>query len=59
MAWRYASIILAQPFEVAKTLLQVQIATVRPKKPEKDPMVEDWRRKQAEYQRDSFDVCYT
>ena len=53
MAWKYSSVFLAQPFEVSRTLLQVQVLSIRDKKASKDPYVEEWTRKQASYRQDS------
>ena len=55
--WRYTSVFLAQPFEVAKTVLQVHAAQPGQKSISKGSFNEDMRRKPGSYRRDSYDVC--
>ena len=54
--WKYTSIFLAQPFEVAKTVLQVQAGGQPQKSQPKDALAEDMRRRPASYRRDSYEV---
>lgn len=55
--WRYSSVFLAQPFEVAKTVLQVHAAPSGQRSISKASFNEDMRRRPASYRRDSYDVC--
>lgn len=55
--WRYSSVFLAQPFEVAKTVLQVHAAPSGQMSISKAAFNEDMRRRPASYRRDSYDVC--
>lgn len=43
--WKYTSVLLAQPFDVAKTVLQVHVATRAQTTKAKDPFSEDPRRR--------------
>lgn len=56
VVWKYTSVFLAQPFEVAKTILQVQVASRGQKVIGKDAHAEDMRRKPGNYRRDSYQV---
>jgi fusion and transport protein UGO1 len=50
--WKYSSVLLAQPFEVAKTVLQVQL--------DASPcgaVNEDMRRRPAKYREEAYEVC--
>ncbi len=55
--WRYTSVFLAQPFEVAKTVLQVHAVQSGQRSISKSPFNEDMRKRPASYRRDSYDVC--
>lgn len=55
--WRYSSVFLAQPFEVAKTVLQVHAAPSGQRSISKACYNEDMRRRPASYRRESYDVC--
>jgi len=52
--WKYTSVFLAQPFEVSKTILQVQ----DPRQGQKQAarVEEDMRRRPGSYRRDSYEV---
>lgn len=50
--WKYSSVLLAQPFEVAKTVLQVQ----HDASPQR-ALNEDTRRRPAGYREEAYDVC--
>ena len=52
-AWKYTSVILAQPFEVSKTILQVQVAKQGRAASKAN---EDMRRRPGSYKGDSYDV---
>lgn len=54
--WKYTSVFLAQPFEVAKTVLQVQAGTQAQKSQERGLFVDDMSRKPSVYRRDSYEV---
>ena len=54
--WRYTSVLLAQPFEVAKAVLQVHAAQSGQKSISKSSFNEEMRRRPASYRRDSYDV---
>ena len=54
--WRYTSVFLAQPFEVAKTVLQVHAAQSGQRSISKSSFNEDMRRRPASYRGDSYDV---
>ncbi|KAL9123617.1 MAG: hypothetical protein Q9217_006966 [Psora testacea] len=53
--WRYTSVFLAQPFEVAKTVLQVHVAAGKQKSIVRDGLADNGRRRQGAYRRDSYD----
>lgn len=58
--WKYTSVFLAQPFEVAKTVLQVQVAGPKQMVGLKSGLEDDMRRRPGNYRRDSYesyDVC--
>ena len=50
--WKYMSVFLAQPFEVAKTILQVHVARIGHRSNVKDVPPEDTRRRL-----DAYEVC--
>lgn len=52
--WKYSSVFLAQPFEVSKTILQVQAARQGQKQATRAE--EDMRRRPGNYRRDSYEV---
>ena len=54
--WKYTSIFLAQPFEVAKTVLQVQAGSPAQKSLAKEAFADDMRRRPGSYRRDSYEV---
>lgn len=54
--WKYTSIFLAQPFEVAKTVLQVQSGSPAQKSLAKEAFADDIRRRPGSYRRDSYEV---
>lgn len=54
--WKYTSIFLAQPFEVAKMVLQVQAGGQAQKSQAKDVLADDVRRRPGNYRRDSYEV---
>lgn len=59
--WKYTSVFLAQPFEVAKTILQVQVAGSR-RTSTRTSLEEDMRRRPGSYRHDhyeSYDVKST
>ena len=61
-AWKYTSVFLAQPFEVAKTVLQVQMQAPAAKRVAgtKATLEEDMRRQPGNYRLNSYetnDVC--
>jgi len=53
--WKYTSVFLAQPFEVAKTVLQVQVAGPKRIASGKPGLEEDLRRRPGNYRRDSYE----
>ena len=55
--WRYTSVFLAQPFEVAKTVLQVHAAPSGQTTISNTSFNEEIRRRPGSYRRDSYDVC--
>lgn len=55
--WRYTSVFLAQPFEVAKTVLQVHVRHSGRKSNSQSASLDDMRRRPAHYRRDSYEVC--
>jgi len=50
--WKYSSVLLAQPFEVAKTVLQVQLDASP-----HGALNEDMRRRPTRYREEAYDVC--
>lgn len=54
--WKYTSVFLAQPFEVAKTVLQVQAGSQAQKPLPKETFAEDMRSRSGSYGRDSYEV---
>ena len=50
--WKYTSVFLAQPFEVSKTILQVQVARQK----QAARIEDDMRRRPGNYRRDSYEV---
>lgn len=52
--WKYTSVFLAQPFEVSKTILQVQVARQGQKQAAR--VEDDMRRRPGNYRRDSYEV---
>lgn len=56
--WKYTSVLLAQPFEVAKTVLQVQVASAAHDGSVRGAIAEDMRRRPGSYRCDTYDdVC--
>ena len=56
--WKYASIFFAQPFDVAKTILQVQTPSRRPRETAKEAIVKDQKQiSGASYGRRPYHVC--
>lgn len=56
--WKYTSVLLAQPFEVAKTVLQVQVASAAHSGSVHETRAEDMRRRPGSYRYDTYDdVC--
>lgn len=55
--WKYTSVLLAQPFEVAKTVLQVQVASTGQDGSLHRATAEDMRRQPGSYRYDTYDVC--
>ncbi|MCJ1228370.1 mitochondrial fusion and transport protein ugo1 [Toensbergia leucococca] len=55
--WRYTSVFLAQPFEVAKTVLQVQVANSGHRAKEQAASAEDMRRRPGRYRDEVYEVC--
>lgn len=53
--WKYTSVFLAQPFEVAKTVLQVQAAGSKRVAGAKVGLEEDMRRRPGNYRRNSYE----
>ncbi|KAF6233939.1 hypothetical protein HO173_007769 [Letharia columbiana] len=54
--WKYTSVFLAQPFEVAKTVLQVQAGSQVQKSIAKEAFVDDLHRRSGSYRRDSYEM---
>lgn len=54
--WKYTSIFLAQPFEIAKTVLQVQAGSQPQKSLAKEAFADDIRRRPGSYRRDSSEM---
>lgn len=54
--WKYTSVFLAQPFEVAKTVLQVQLAGQEQKSGSKFVSEDNVRRRPGNYRRHSYEV---
>ena len=54
--WKYSSIFLAQPFEGAKTVLQVQAGGQAQKSQVKLAIPDDMRRRPESYRRESYEV---
>lgn len=54
--WKYMSIFLAQPFEVAKIILQVQVSTTGPQAISQAGITDDARRRPPSYRNDSYEV---
>ena len=54
--WKYSSVLLAQPFEVAKTVLQVQVASAS-NASKHGRLSEDLRWRRAKYREEQYDVC--
>lgn len=55
-AWKYTSVFLAQPFEVAKTVLQVHVARRSQNSIAKDPHADGTRRRPGIHKSNSYDV---
>ena len=58
--WKYTSVFLAQPFEVAKTILQVHIAAADSKSLVQRQNAEAMRKRPGAYRNDDggiYDVC--
>ena len=54
--WKYTSVFLAQPFEVAKIVLQVQAGSQAQKPLVKETSANNMRRRPGSYREDSFEV---
>ena len=54
--WRYTSVFLAQPFEVSKTILQVQLARAGQRAVSKLGDEHDMRKRPGNYRRESYHV---
>ena len=54
--WKYTSVFLAQPFDVSKTILQVQLGKAGQKPISRLVDEDDRRRRPGKYRRDSYDV---
>ena len=54
--WKYTSVLLAQPFEVAKTVLQVQLASSVQDGSSQTIIAEDMRRNPSSYRDEIYDV---
>ena len=54
--WKYTSVFLAQPFDVAKTVLQVQAGGQAGKSQAKEAFADDMRRRPGGYRRESYEV---
>ena len=54
--WRYTSVFLAQPFEVSKILLQVQLARAGQRSVSRLGDEDEMRRRPGNYRRESYDV---
>ena len=54
--WKYTSVLFAQPFEVAKTVLQVHVARSGHESSSSDAVAEDMRRRPDSYRIDSYEV---
>jgi len=50
--WKYSSVLLAQPFEVAKTVLQVQLDASP-----HEALNKDMRRRPARFREEAYNVC--
>lgn len=55
--WKYTSVFLAQPFDVAKTVLQVQLPSSGQKAISPARAADDSRRRMRSYRNDSYEVC--
>ena len=55
--WKYTSIFLAQPFDVAKTVLQAQTGNVE-RGSAKDTLTGDARKPSRYHQRDRYEVSF-
>lgn len=58
-AWKYISIFLAQPFEVAKIILQVQLANSKQKTLSAEGFTEPSRRRALSHRNDPYEVFPT
>ena len=54
--WKYTSVFLAQPFEVAKTVLQVQLPSSAQKVVSQASFPDGSRRRMPSYRNDSYEV---
>lgn len=54
--WKYTSVFLAQPFDVAKTVLQVQAGGQAQRVQAKEVVADDMRKRPGGYRRDSYEV---
>ena len=54
--WKYTSVFLAQPFDIAKTVLQVQAGGQAQRAQAKEAVADDMRRRPGGYRRDSYEV---
>ena len=55
--WKYSSVLFAQPFEVAKTVLQVQLASAVKDGSTQLALNDDMRRRPEKYRYDDHEVC--
>ena len=56
--WKYTSLLLAQPFDVAKTVLQVHVSSTGQKSASRGGVApENARRRQSGFSQDSYEVC--
>ena len=55
--WKYTSVFLAQPFEVAKTVLQVQVTSSNRNTGTKKGQDENVRRQPGNHRRTSYEPC--
>ncbi|KAL8684599.1 MAG: hypothetical protein Q9218_008223, partial [Villophora microphyllina] len=56
--WKYTSVFLAQPFEIAKTVLQVRLQSTASQTPASAATVDDGRRKRPQHRSDGTHKIY-